>query len=101
MDYNNLTGAEGIILSVLLENKAYGKEFPVKSSVISGQTGFNGIDIRSAVNSMRCKGTPVCSGNKGYYLAMNETEVWETINQLECRIMGMQKAIYGLKQSLT
>ena len=79
--------------------KSATREKPVNSGLISRQTGLSGESIRDLVNSSRREGLPVCSGRKGYWLASNEDEINETIQNLLSRIAGMEGAVAGLRKS--
>ena len=48
------------------------------------------------VNSLRCKGKPICSDLDGYFYADNQHEINATIAQLSSRIQKIAQARDGL-----
>lgn len=57
---------------------------------------MKGTEIRRIVNSLRCKGEPICSDLDGYYYADNQLEIKATIAQLSSRIQKIAQARDGL-----
>ena len=57
---------------------------------------MKGTEIRRIVNSLRCKGEPICSDLDGYYYANNQLEIKATIAQLSSRIQKIAQARDGL-----
>ncbi len=57
---------------------------------------MKGTEIRRIVNSLRCKGEPICSDLDGYYYADNQLEINATIAQLSSRIQKIAQARDGL-----
>lgn len=56
-------------------------------------------EIRDAINVLRQDGEPICSGNSGYFYAVNEQEIRQSIRQLGNRIKSIAKAQRGLKKA--
>lgn len=56
--------------------------------------------IRHMINAARSNGSPICSGQKGYYVATDKEEIKNTIDSLRGRITKMEKAIAGLEACL-
>lgn len=56
--------------------------------------------IRHMINAARSNGSPICSGQKGYYVATDKEEIKSTIDSLRGRITKMEKAIAGLEACL-
>ena len=62
------------------------------------QSYTSGIVIRSYVNDLRRKSLlPICSNNRGYWVARNEKEIQTCIDTLTHRVMGIQAALHGLE----
>lgn len=77
-----------------------GKNQPICGNQIASAFGISGIAVRRMVNDARCKGNPICSNGKGYYIASDRDEVIRTINSLSGRIIGMNNAKAGLERFL-
>lgn len=52
------------------------------------------------INTARSNGSPICSGQKGYYITNNKEEIKSTIDSLRGRISKMECAIAGLEKYL-
>lgn len=72
----------------------------ITSREIESLTHMKGAEIRKYVNRARQCGIPICSDDKGYYLAETPYELNRTIAQLKSRINQMQCAINGLNVTL-
>ena len=69
---------------------------PVSSKMLETVFHVKGTEIRRMVNSLRCKGEPICSDLDGYYYADNQHEINATIAQLSSRIHKIAQARDGL-----
>ena len=79
-----------------LEKYHKGSNSPVSSKTLEAVFHLKGTEIRKLVNSLRCKGEPICSDYYGYYYAANQHELNATIAQLSSRINQITKARDGL-----
>ena len=79
-----------------LEKCHKGSANPVQSKSLEAVFYLKGTEIRKLVNTLRCKGKPICSNYYGYYYAANQYEINGTIAQLNSRIQQMSKARDGL-----
>lgn len=57
---------------------------------------MKGTEIRRLVNILRSESKPICSNAMGYFYAVNEQELQETIGQLFSRVLMITKARDGL-----
>lgn len=80
-----------------LLNKCRGVKNAKKSSQLQEKFGYKGRELREIINSLRCKGVPICSGGQGYWFAGNSYEIKNTVNQMVSRIMAMREAVEGLE----
>ena len=69
---------------------------PVSNKEISTSLKLNEAFIRKKINEARCKGYPICSCDKGYFLSDDKTEILRTIQSLMHRTIAVEKAINGL-----
>ena len=72
----------------------------VSSGVLEAAFCVTGREIRTAVNTLRSMGEPVCSDENGYYYAVSGHEVLRSIRQLDSRISKITKAKKGLNHAL-
>ena len=61
------------VIEYLLTRK--GKSNAVTSKELESAFALNGSEIRNIINEYRCRGFPICSGNKGYYCATTKAEL--------------------------
>ena len=73
-----------------------GSDNRVSSKQLEAFFHVKGTEIRRMVNSLRCKGEPICSDDYGYYYAANQLEINATIAQLSSRIRSIADARDGL-----
>lgn len=59
-----------------------------------------GPELRRCINSLRNNGVPVCSNSNGYWLAVTDEEVLETVKQLKGRAYAILAAAYRMQSSL-
>lgn len=95
MDKSKKTDMEEAFCEYLAKNFR-GANNPVSSKTLEAVFRVKGTEIRRIVNSLRCKGEPICSDMDGYYFADNQYEVNATIAQLSSRIQKIAKARDGL-----
>lgn len=88
------------LLLAFLRDYCVGKHNAKKSREFQMLMGVKGADIRRMVNELRFAGHPICSGKEGYWYAETEDEVLETLNNLQSRVYGINKAINGLERYL-
>jgi hypothetical protein len=93
-------GSQGIIkndLCLFLKTYALGKGNCITASKLNEIFGGNSADVRAVVNALRIDGEPICSCCEGYYYPVTKSEVIQTIQSLESRIVGICKAVNGLR----
>ena len=56
--------------------------------------------VRRLVNQLRNNGSPICSGDNGYYYAADREELIASIRQMTSRIKEISKARRGLIKAL-
>lgn len=59
----------------------------------------NSTNLRKMINTIRIKGVPVISSNRGYKISNNKLEVLNTIHQLHHRANSIFKAANGMMKS--
>ena len=74
-----------------------GEKNAVMSKELENAFGCKGTELRRAINGLRCQGKPICSCNKGYYYAASQTEIKNTVKNLEMRVSAITSAIEGLR----
>ena len=79
-----------------LKRKCTGQRNAASSPALEALFRVRGAALRKAVNTLRCEGHPICSGDEGYYYAETEAEVTATIRQLTSRISKIAGAKNGL-----
>ena len=87
-------------LLAFLKQQHFGCGRAVSSGMLETAFCVTGREIRTAVNTLRSMGEPVCSDENGYYYAANEQELRHSIRQLDSRITKMAKAKNGLNTAL-
>ena len=95
MDKAKKTTIEEALCEYLAKNFR-GASNPVSSKSLETVFHVKGSEIRRLVNSLRCKGEPICSDYDGYYYADNQYEICATIAQLSSRIHKIAQARDGL-----
>ena len=95
MDTTKKTNIEEALWEYLAKNFR-GANNPVSSKTLETVFHVKGTEIRRLVNSLRCKGEPICSDLEGYYYADNQHEINATIAQLSSRIQKIAQARDGL-----
>ena len=83
-----------------LQEQSNGKAYTICSSDWEETFGVRRTMIRHMINAARSNGSPICSGQKGYYVATDKEEIKNTIDSLRGRITKMEKAIAGLEACL-
>ena len=73
-----------------------GRGSAVSSQQLELRFGLHGAMLRKHINSMRCRGYPICSDESGYYYAASYVELSDTICQLNSRIVKIAQARNGL-----
>lgn len=79
-----------------LQTKHCGRQNAVSSKVIESLFNLKGTEVRKTINSLRSLSYPICSDTIGYYYAQNQTEINETVAQLNSRITKISNARNGL-----
>ena len=95
MDTTKKTNIEEALWEYLAKNFR-GANNPVSSKTLETVFHVKGSEIRRMVNSLRCKGEPICSDLDGYFYADNQHEINATIAQLSSRIHKITRARDGL-----
>ena len=88
------------IIEKYLREHSDGKDYPVCSSELAKALGIPRTTIRRMINTARSNGSPICSGQRGYYITTDQEEIKCTIKSLRGRIAKMEKAIAGLEKCL-
>lgn len=69
---------------------------PVPNKDISSSLQISEVYVRKKVNEARCKGFPICSCDKGYFISEDKSEILRTVQSLMHRTISVEKAINGL-----
>ena len=69
---------------------------PVPNRDISSSLKLSESLVRKKVNEARCKGFPICSCDKGYFISHDKGEILRTVQSLMHRTISVEKAINGL-----
>lgn len=88
------------LIEKYLREHSEDKNYPICSSELAKAFGVPRTMIRHMINAARSNGIPICSGQKGYYVATDKEEIKNTINSLRGRITKMEQAIAGLEACL-
>ena len=88
------------LIEKYLREHSNGKDYPICSSELAEAFGVPRTMIRHMINAARSNGSPICSGQKGYYVATDKEEIKNAIDSLRGRITKMEKAIAGLEACL-
>ena len=88
------------LIEKYLREHSKGKDYPICSSELAEAFSVPRTMIRHMINAARSNGSPICSGQKGYYVATDKEEIKSTIDSLCGRITKMEKAIAGLEACL-
>lgn len=73
-----------------------GRDLAVSSPELERRFGLRGATLRKHINTLRCRGYPICSDESGYYYAASYVELSDTIRQLNSRIVKIAQARNGL-----
>ena len=76
-----------------------GQESAASSRELEAAFQVKGVELRRAVNRLRCSGYPICSSATGYFYAARPSEISATIAQLTGRISKIAAAKNGLLKS--
>ena len=76
-----------------------GQESAASSRELEAAFHVKGVELRRAVNRLRCDGYPICSSESGYFYAARKAEIKATITQLTGRISKITAAKKGLLKS--
>ena len=76
-----------------------GQENAASSRELEAAFHVQGVELRRAVNRLRCDGYPICSNANGYFYAARLSEIKATIAQLTGRISQIAAAKSGLLKS--
>lgn len=88
------------VIEKYIREHSTGKDYPICSSELSQAFGVPRTTIRRMINTARSNGSPICSGQRGYYITTDQEEIKNTIKSLRGRIGKMEKAIAGLEKCL-
>ena len=80
--------------------REHSKDYPICSSELAKAFGVPRTTIGRMINTARSNGSPICSGQMGYYITTDKEEIKNTIQSLRGRISKMEKAITGLETCL-
>ena len=76
-----------------------GQERAASSSELEAAFHIQGVELRRAVNRLRCDSYPICSDANGYFYAARQSEIKATVAQLNGRISKVAAAAKGLLKS--
>ena len=76
-----------------------GQESAASSKELEVVFRVKGVELRRAINRLRCDGQPICSDGNGYFYAARPSEISATIAQLTGRIAKIAAAKNGLLKS--
>ena len=76
-----------------------GQDSAASSRELEAAFHVKGVELRRAVNRLRCSGHLICSGETGYFYAARPAEVSATIAQLTGRIAKIAAAKNGMLKS--
>ena len=76
-----------------------GQESAASSKELEAAFHVKGIELRRAVNRLRCNGSPICSDATGYFYAKRPSEIKATVVQLSGRVSKISAAVKGLMKS--
>jgi len=100
----NLNNIESLTIKVIRQhwggNEITGKTLAHTIGLKQRDSGKEGADIRSIINSIRRKGIPVCANGKGYYYPRNLEEIHKYKKSLEGRLRKAREALEGIELSL-
>jgi len=77
-----------------------GKEKAVSSAYLQSRFLISSRTVRKLVNQLRNEGNPICSDENGYYYAIDQKELLNSIHQMTSRIIEIAKAKNGLVKAL-
>lgn len=86
------------ILSYLVKN-AKGLENVKTASEIQASIGVHPAKLREVVNTLRCEGYPIASGQRGYFYARSYRELRDTLDHMQGRVASINEAIVGLERA--
>lgn len=69
------------------------------ASTIQVAIGIRPAVLRDIVNTLRCEGYPIGSGQRGYFYARSYSELQPTIDHLNSRRSHIEDAIEGLERA--
>lgn len=94
----NFTSTEEMILELLPECTANCHSY-VTQNELSAITGFKTRQIRYIIQTLREKGVAICSGDDGYYIALDSMDLACTIQRLSCQMITLKKTLNSLKNT--
>lgn len=77
-----------------------GEKNAVSSRELEKYMGCCSREIRDAVSILRTEGVPICSSSKGYWFAVDDAEIRQTMARLRSWIKSMNVALEGLDKCL-
>lgn len=82
-----------------LKDHHRGTENAVFSKELEQHFSLEGRSVRRIISKLRQEGNPICSGPNGYYYAVSQREINETIARLNELVTGVSNARTGLLYS--
>ena len=73
-----------------------GAENAILAGRLCSMLGITGRLLRRAITELQVEGYPICSDTNGYFYAVNEDEIDNTIKHLTTRAQEMETARDGL-----
>ena len=78
-----------------------GEKNAISSKELGKLVDCSSREIRDCVNLLRKMGVPICSSNKGYWFAVDDAEIRQTMMRLKSWIDSMETALNGLEKCLS
>ena len=84
-----------------LKDHHKGADNAVFSKQVEQLFSLDGRSVRRIISKLRQEGNPICSGPTGYYYAVSQREINETIARLNELVTGVSNAKTGLLYART
>lgn len=78
----------------------HGADHAIPLRHLKETTGLPGRDLRRQIEAARLGGTPICSGEHGYFLAENQHEVSRFVNSMRRRAKRIQAVAAAVEKAV-
>lgn len=92
-----MTSQQAIALDLI---RTYDRALPIRGNVLSCQLRVSERTVRELVAELRGAGYPICSGDRGYYMAQTAQEARECYLRLRSHALAELAAIKALKRRM-